>query len=349
MEKVESSQEIVVVDGGNSHVANDTSEDGFGAIFVNGEYQPKAHFACEKRRFENDTKIPQMVDEYGQEVCDFVEVTSAKAGTVTILTYHPNPKAELTPELSWTDKPALYVKNAGRFYKEASNGRIVWHYKVLQGSIFELIERDFSEDFMAGNYKNNEREKFCKKVARFIQDYPHECARKYGVYLKNFKDMISAMDSSMDDISLESLMISICKCMTRVLDYNDRTLPEKEIYLKVIDASSMFTVQQCSKNVHYRLGLIDVESQSAKNDLLELSSRADKQRENERLEKQAKIDEMKARMSKFSKNKTLPAVPAKRKIEEISDANDEEDHGAKRQKTISNDQATVDQDVNDQN
>jgi len=364
MEQVGSSQQIVAIGGDNNQANNnnnnnnnevDEHEEGFGPIFVDGKYQAHAHYALEKRRFERDLTIQTMVDEYGQETCDFVEVSSAKAGTVTVLTYHPNPKAVITPELCWVDKPALYVRNAGRFYKEASNGKIIWHYKVLQGSIFELIEKHFSEDFMEGNYKNNDREKFCKKVAQFIQDYPHESARKYGVYLKIFKDMIRAMDDNMDDVSMESLMITISKSMTRVLEFNDKQLPEREAYHKLIDTSAMLVVKQCSSNVHYRLGLIDIEAQSAKNDLLELSARADRQREAERVEKQAKIDEMKARMAKFNKNKALPSaqaapvtpsIAAKRKCEEITDANEEDAQSAKRQKT--DNEKSVDQPTNDQ-
>jgi len=337
MEQVETSQQqqqqqqqIVAVDGGNGHTTNDTNEDGFGAIFVNGEYQPKAHFACEKRRVEQDLTIPQIVDELGEEVCDFVYIETKMAGTQTYITYHPNPKAELTEGLEWTAKPALYIRNGGRFYKEASNKKIFWNYNVLKGDIFGLIEKIFNEDFMNGTY-NTCREDFSKKVARFIQDHPHENARSYGVYMKYFKDMIQAMDENMTPVALELILMSIGKCLDRVVDFKDRELPERELYLKVIETTTQMTVQQCSKSVHYRISKIDVDSQKAKTDLIELSKNAERQREAERLEKQAKIEEMKARMAKFSTQKALP--PQKRKIEDVTDSNNEEDHPAKIQKT----------------
>jgi len=293
------------------------------------------HFSNEKRRVERDLRIPDIADDLGSEVCNFVEVTKEKSGTAHVLTYHPNPEAILPPGAEWIAKPAVAIGNGGKFYKKASNETVRWCYKVIKGQIFDIIDKEFNDDVLAGNYNNAERQKFCRKVAGFIVNHPHDSAKKYGVYLRFFMEMIKVMDEKLDDIFLDDLLVQIANEMKRVVEYNSRDLPQRDIYNLVMNTTTSMTIQQCSKNVHYKLSRIDKDAESAKNELLALANRAQQKRLDEALVKQKRMEEMKAKM--MNRNKALPEVGQKRKIEEITGAEDlEKQAPAKEQKTDDN-------------
>jgi len=316
-------------DAGHNAVDNNNDENPFGPIMVNGVYNPKAHHYHVQKQFERDLTIPNIVDELGEDACKFVEVETKLGGTQIHLTFHPNPTAEVGADLKWISLACLAKNNAGRFFKEISNKRLHWNHKVLSGDISSFISTTFEQDLVEGTYNSNLAE-FAKKAAKFILDHPHESIGTYGCYLVNFLNLIHLADDQISNLSLQRIAVAIAVGLKRVADYNDRNLSEMDLYKKIRNIPTKPTIQDCSKSVHYKLSLIDLNAQKASNKLEELDKAAAADMEAERLAKQARMDAIKTAMAN-AKNSKLKALESpveerkKRKIEEIK--NDEEVSG----------------------
>jgi hypothetical protein len=311
---VENNQQIVE----NENKADEGNEDNpFGPIWVDGNYNPKAHHYHVEKQFERDLNIQKIVDELGEEVCNFVEIETKLGGTQLHMTFHPNPTAEIDGDLEWITLPSQVKGNAGRYYREISNKRIFWFYKVLSGDIFSLIQTTFEKDLVEALY-TTDLATFSKKVAKFILDYPHKDFTTYGCYLLAFIRMIELAEPEMSHIMLQRIAVAISANLKRVADYKDQKSSEHDLYIKIRDISTKLTTQNCSKSVHYKISLIDINAQKASLSLAQLDKEADKEIELERHIKQKRMDDMKNSFAQARNNKQKSIeVSKKRKVEEI--------------------------------
>jgi hypothetical protein len=325
-------QQIVPTNNNNSGDNNVETNDlnPFGPIMKDGVYNEKAHHYHVERQVERDLTIPKIVDELGKKVCNFIEVESLLGGTQINLIYHPNPTAH---DLQWITLPALAKGNGGRYYKEISNKRVFWFYKVLSSDIISLISNTFEEDLINATY-NSDLPTFAKKAAKFILSFPHKDFGTYGCYLIAFVNMIKLTGSNLSNVIIHRIAVAIAVQLKNKVDFDDRNLPDIEIYKKVRDISTKYTIQECSKSVHYKISLIDINAQKASLTLDELDRAAAEEEEKEKLAKQAKLDMLKAAVKNGMQNqpKALPtsSTPSpvetrKRKIEEVYENSNDDD------------------------
>jgi len=303
------SQEAVVLSTiGNGNVEGNNAEDRLGPIMLNGVYNPVAHHYNEERRVGRDLNIPKIVEELGQETCNFI-IVERLVGEKYSFTYHPNPDGVLGENLEWISCKAISKGNAGRFYNQVANGRIEWHYMILRGDILRLITNTFGVDIV-NNLHVNDLKLFSKNVAKFIMDYPHEENGTYGCYILMFLNIIRLTDERISPTTLRKVAVAIAVCLKNVLDYNDKDLPEMEIYRKVRDISVKPTIQKCSKNVEYKISKIDQNAKKASLQLDELDRLAEEEIESEKKQMNMKMQRMQELLNAKFNNTKLPALTA---------------------------------------
>jgi len=319
-----SNQEAVALSAHNNAVEGNNAESPYGPIMLDGVYNEKAHHYSEERRVERDLTISSIVEELGDETCNFVRVEKQLGGTKTVLIYHPNPDGKIGDGLEWVSYPSISKGNGGRFYKQVSNGKIEWHYYTLRGDILTFMTNSFMDSMMDNQY-SADLKAFAKKAAKFIMDYPHEDNGSYGCYILMFLNLIKVADSKLSNAELQRIGIAISLEMKRVLDFNDKNLADRQVYMKVRDTSVRPTIQQCSKNVHYKISQIDLSAKKASFQLEELDKLAEQEIETEKLEKASKMQAI------LNSRFTQPALTApnqqnkKRKIEEVDQEKNEDD------------------------
>jgi len=193
---------------------------------------------------------------------------------------------------------------------------------TLRGDIMSFVTDTFAGSIVNNDHMNDMKT-FAKKAAKFIMDYPHEENGTYGCYIIMFLNLIKIADDKISNANLIRIAHAISGEMKRVLEYdsNNSKLTDKEVYDKIKDISVRLTVQQCSKNVHYKLSLIDQSAKKASLQLGIIEKLAEEEAEADRKEKASKMQAI------FNAKFNNPALgnatqmrtieSKKRKIEEV--------------------------------
>jgi len=274
----------------------------FGPIMSDGVYNEEAHAYLEEKRVEQDLTIPAIVQGLGKQNCKFVDFRWVLGNTKLQLIFHPNPEGELTEGLEWTEVNAAQVKNGGKLYTKVSNGRVEWLVKRLRGNIMPMLAVYFGDDLKERTYRDPKKiVDFTRRAANFSQLYPHEELTTFGCYITTYMNLIRAMDTKITNIEIKNLLVSIAGEMRRYANVfdNEKKLTPLEIYKEVREAKTKRTIQQCSKEVQYKLSQIDINAQAAINSLELLDQLVAEEEESERLETQARLNAFSAFASGF--------------------------------------------------
>jgi len=223
-----------------------------GPIIQNGSYNLAAHKYQQRKRIKKDFELSRRILETreGHQAYKFVKVYSLLGGLERHLIYHPNPEGPLGISLKWVNKPA-FQNMTGRLYQEVCQGRIQWHFKVLEGDINPWILSTFGDDVRHAVHRVFPN-RFFDKVARFIREYPHKDYTTYGSYICKILEMIKALDSDATHEMIQAIGIAMGVRFARFL-HQPYNLAEVEIASKVMRHPIHMTVTECSNMVHSRL------------------------------------------------------------------------------------------------